>query len=429
MKEKQVNYKLRSAREQKHWSMEAAAAAVGVAKTTYLRWENGEQRPHGSTLELLCRAFGMTDDALGYPRAGELLPSVVTLTADQVALLLSILGDGPMTFDPSKRETILRLLTMAGTAAVAPQLFTNSEAWARLATGRPADMNQASIKHFDQLLGTCWEMSNTGELGVADQVLSQFLPRLVTLAPYQAPVAALASSGLQLKSILAAHSLKLSEKVALCGQAVEHARGADDPNVLVAGLAQQAVAYRYAGQIDTAHQTYQEALRYTPHLAPLLRSRVYAESASILATYGRGREAQFYLEMAYESFPAAPADDPSYLYADCPYAVLVLYEGQAYLDLDRPDTAWASFEKLQGPASAETPERIRLEVVNHQGRAAIALGDLEKYAWCLETGLTGAQRLGSQKRFDEAVSIYRQDLPAAWKHEAKITTLAERFQL
>jgi len=68
MREKQINYKLRAVREQRHWSMEAAAAAVGVSKTTFLRWENGEQEPHGSTLDMLCRAFGRSDEDLGYPR-------------------------------------------------------------------------------------------------------------------------------------------------------------------------------------------------------------------------------------------------------------------------------------------------------------------------------------------------------------------------
>ena len=60
------NQKLRKARQQKRWSIEKAAERVGVSGLTFSRWEHGTQQPHPSTLDLLCKAFGMSPGELGY---------------------------------------------------------------------------------------------------------------------------------------------------------------------------------------------------------------------------------------------------------------------------------------------------------------------------------------------------------------------------
>ncbi len=60
------NFKLRTAREKRHWSMEAAADKIGVSKTTIARWEHGEQRPRGTSLDLVCTTFGMSAEELGF---------------------------------------------------------------------------------------------------------------------------------------------------------------------------------------------------------------------------------------------------------------------------------------------------------------------------------------------------------------------------
>ena len=61
-----INHALRAARTTKHWSMQAASERVGVDRVTYSRWERGEQTPHLTTLDLLCRAFEMSPEALGF---------------------------------------------------------------------------------------------------------------------------------------------------------------------------------------------------------------------------------------------------------------------------------------------------------------------------------------------------------------------------
>jgi len=60
------NQKLRKARQQKRWSIEKAAEKVGVSWLTFSRWEHGTQRPRPATLDMLCTAFGMSPEELGY---------------------------------------------------------------------------------------------------------------------------------------------------------------------------------------------------------------------------------------------------------------------------------------------------------------------------------------------------------------------------
>lgn len=113
-----------------------------------------------------------------------------------------------------------------------------------------------------------------------------------------------------------------------------------------------------------------------------------------------------------------------------------LYEGLAYLSQGKGDKAFATFggKLFEGrltryQSTSVLPERIRLEITNYQGQAAILSNNLEEYTRCLEEGITGAVALKSQKRFHEAVTIFRQEVPSKWRNEPQIKGLAERFQL
>jgi transcriptional regulator with XRE-family HTH domain len=45
-----MNEKLRNARNDRRWTVSQAAERVGISRTTYIRWEQGTQIPHDSTL-------------------------------------------------------------------------------------------------------------------------------------------------------------------------------------------------------------------------------------------------------------------------------------------------------------------------------------------------------------------------------------------
>jgi len=226
------------------------------------------------------------EEAEGRPQSSLIL----TLTREQAAMLSAFLkGDHRM--DQKKRRTLSAILTALGTATIAPQALADSEAWERLIMGKPADIDSATLSHFEGLADACAGLSNKNQLDTAEQILSGFLPRLIHQAPYHSRIASLASRCVQLESILLAHRLKISDKITLCQQAVGLAKQATETNVLVASLLELGVAYQYKEKLGEALQTYQEALFYCHAASPILQARTYAETGAALAKCKRSKEA------------------------------------------------------------------------------------------------------------------------------------------
>ncbi len=60
-----MNERLRQERKSRHWSVDEAARHIGVSRLTYMRWEQGTQTPHGSSLRMACEAFDLSAEQLG----------------------------------------------------------------------------------------------------------------------------------------------------------------------------------------------------------------------------------------------------------------------------------------------------------------------------------------------------------------------------
>jgi transcriptional regulator with XRE-family HTH domain/tetratricopeptide (TPR) repeat protein len=432
-----MNRKLRDVRIQKGWSQQDAAHAVNVALRTYQRWEHEQHIPNFASRRLLRDAFEASDEELGFgpvveddqqttTNRGE---QIIQLTGEQAAILKLVLEESDMTqFDPSRRETLRQLMAALGMAASEAGGIMNPEPWERLAANSTPSLDMDTFFHFYNLIERCWGLINSRDMFVANQVLSSFLPKMIQVAPFQRDAAILAAHGLRLQSLLQAHTLRVKEMLPLCLQSVEYARLADDANTLSASLSGLAVAYKYAGRLDDSFRTYQEALMYSNQASPLLRTRVYAGAASAFAQRGRGREADFYLDLAYEEFPDRPQDDPNFLSADNGVYMLAYYKGISYLAINRAEEAYKAFESYKQHSSGTViPERNRLEILNHQGRAAIMVNDLERYVFCLEAGVSGAIALKSKKRFDEAVTIFQQGVPKQWRIEPQVRRVVEQY--
>src|SRR5215472_15487215 len=61
-----INERLRKARKERRWTIEEACARIGVSRTTYIRWEQGTQKPQDLLLTWACKAFNMTAEQLGF---------------------------------------------------------------------------------------------------------------------------------------------------------------------------------------------------------------------------------------------------------------------------------------------------------------------------------------------------------------------------
>ena len=343
-------------------------------------------------------------------------------------------------FDRQRRAAMLRLLSAASMLTALPQALTDPELWERLSASidKPSSMDTAALEHFETLASTCWEFCNAGQFQVAEQVLPGFLLNLLELAPYHPKVAKIAAQSLKLQSIVIAHRLKLDYKVTLCEQAVAYARQSNDYITLVTSLIELTVAYRYTRQYENVLRAAQEALYYSHKASPLLQSHTYIVMAEALSRCGRGRETSSYIQLAYETFPNYPEHDPLLhaILAGPNVLTMSLYEGLTYINICDGKRAIDVFDgklfggRLNTYRSANTlPDRIRLEILNHQGQAAILSNDLEEYAHYLEEGIVGAVILKSQKRLDEALTTFRQEMPPAWRNERQIKDIVERFHL
>ncbi len=406
-----INQRLLTARKRMHWSQKKAADACKVDLQTFFRWEHGEQLPHGYNLEQLCDVFQASATDLGY-------------APDEI-----LIEEGEPTMDPSRRNALKTFAAVTSIAITGPLSLVDPEPWDRLAFANAKPIGQETILHFKTLLDTCRSLTNGIEMRVAENLLSQLLPRFIELAPHQPEMQSLTAQGLHLSSIIAAHHLNLEEKVLLCQQAVNYARQANIPTILAASLLELAVAFQYNNNPAQALQTYQEALLYSDQMSPVLQARTYAETGFALAKHGRKQEALFYVGLAYDTLPDHPELDPNFALSDfCTQGTLSLYSGLIHLEREKPHDAWNGFEKFKSYSTTLVPERIRLEIVNHQGRAALLAKNLDAYAACLNDGLAGAIVLKSQKRYNEALT-FMQQVPSTWLREPQIRHITEQFAL
>ena len=340
----------------------------------------------------------------------------------------ALLGMNHMaSFEETRRRLLKQLVGLASFALPLPPFVDKIEM--HIASHEHRLDSQTCVA-LHQLIETCWQLCNAGRMFLAEQTLSGFLPTLIDRAAFQAEAAKLASQGLRLKSILCAHRLEISQMIPLCQQSVAYAQIGGDPNVLSAAMNGLAVAFKYNHHYTQAFEAYEAALLMSEQATPLLRSRVSAGAAATFALRGQKQEAFHLIDLAYKQFPTHPENDPFFFSADNGLFMLASYEGLLYLALDQPNNAFQAFECSQKHADTPSiPERNRLEILNHQGKAAILSNDVEQYAFCLEEGVKGALRIQSQKRLDEALTIFQGQMPRAWLTEATMKQVLEKLPL
>jgi DNA-binding SARP family transcriptional activator len=365
-----------------------------------------------------------------------------SLSPEQMELLLALgRGDSTMLSDPSKRDALQRIaalvLAASGSSITGSFATLDLEPWDRLFMAQRASspstiLNAATLEYFKQLLTTSWQLCDGNQLDTAEGVLAGFLPKLLSLPIQEPDTAFLISHGLRLHSVLAHHHLRLIDKVHLCEKSVSYARQAGNMNTLATALLELVWAYKYAQQPEKCSAPLQELLAISLQVSPLVRSRIYSRYAVVLAESGRMREAEFYIGLAEEVLPDNPVSDPGFALTDSSVFFFSYCAGLVCIHTGSITKAFEAFEYYKQHPSALSvpfPERNRLEIANGQSRAAILDNDAERYADLLENVLVGSVRIRSQKRFDEALVLFREDMPAAWLSIDRIKQLVEQYGL
>lgn len=463
------NIKLEAARLQRRWSVELASNKVGISVNTFNRWERGLQIPQLETLDLLCKAFEMLPEELGFEhvisakRRGKLPKTAECSFAIQnenvqpisgVKSLITAFVDRPTPSQPKtlKREDV--------SIHVEPGRDRAEEMHRELSTknsgeeisrrqamtfliSTPATIfrltpdRQSTLLHSEEILALskvniplCWKLYFEGGFTELEQVLPGYLAQLSALARsasrYSQQAAGLASQGHQLAYLLALQSQDFGTALKHTHNAAQYGEQAADVNLQVTAIVRQAYIYFCLKRSAQRLHTYEEALHLGNACSPLIQGYLYAGLAEAYANRKEKDTALKMLQRAHAIFPEHPEDDPHFAYTHFRRLTLYNLEGLVHLHLDQARQAWSSFDKVdQALAQAIVPHRV--EVTVYQAATALKLDNLEQSCHLLTLAVEAAVKLGSHLRYQEASRVYDQ-MQERWPREQQVKTLQELFR-
>jgi hypothetical protein len=326
--------------------------------------------------------------------------------------------------DVSRRQALMTLgalpMAMPGARLAAPAFDTGDD----LFLSRCA----ASIT-------ACWHLLKGSDLAGVEQLLTGYLLPLeaAALRPsrHRRAAATLAAQAHRVCGIISLHRNQLRVREQHCQRALLLAEIACDPSGHAAALISLASTYFYAGEPEAAAGVYEQVFQHGSALPQLQRCRVHAELSVVYGQLGREQESVRANAQAEALYPERPEQDPSFLYAEFTPASLTLERGLGFVALAErfPGRGYerqaARIFQLGTAPDLATPDRIRLEIVNHQARTAVLHSDLDAFEAFMHQGLDGVTLLASRQRIREMRTTLRH-ARARWPAERRITMLGER---
>ena len=288
-----------------------------------------------------------------------------------------------------------------------------------------------ALVQFAALTDTCRRLSEGNELQTAEYILWAYLPRVETIAKFsfgdQQAAASIASQGYLLAASLAGHRNDLQARHHYSEQALLYGKLAEDRNLQIAALRQLSITFDYLEKPDKVLFIYQQAFPYIAEISPLLRACIYAGVSGAYAQFMKKSEAQHFMKLAYEHFPAYPEREPGFLHTICRYSTLVFFDGLNYLNLNQPHEAEKVLAQIDGlHPSIQIPERVRIEALNYQIEVFIALKAVKLACTYLEAAVQASLAIGSKKRLQEAFALF-QKMKELWPDETRIRELTDLF--
>ena len=287
-------------------------------------------------------------------------------------------------------------------------------------------------------LTACWHLLRGSDLRTVEQMLSSYLLPLEEAAQqqsrYQQGAALLASQAHRICGIVALHRDQLRVRELHGKRALHYATVADDASSQASALISLGSTYFYNSDPAQAARVYERALSLEAGIPPLQQSRVHAELSVVYGQLRREQEAIRSAGLAGELYPDYPEQDRSFLYADFTPASFTLEQGLAYLALAEQFPGRGYQHKAAGifgqidRATAAAPDRIRLEIINHQAATAVLVNDLDGFETYMARALDGAVLLASRQRQREIRTAW-QRATAAWPREPRLKALSDRLTL
>jgi tetratricopeptide (TPR) repeat protein len=330
----------------------------------------------------------------------------------------------------SRRQALMTLAALPA-ALVGPVPMTQM-------TLPSADGPELFLARCAASLASCWHLLRGSDLPGVEQLLSAYLLPLEAAARqrsrYQPAAARLATQAQRICGILALHRNQLPVREHYCRRALQYASIASDASSHASALISLASTYFYASDPLQAAAVYEQAFSHGAALPALQRSRVHAELAVVYGQLGREQDAIRAVGQAEELYPDDPQEDPSFLFAEFTPASLTLERGLAYVALAEqfPGRGYQqNAAGIFGQAQADqtgSPDRIRFEIVNHQAKTAVLLGDLDAFETHMMCGRDGASQLGSRQRLKEVQMIWDRAV-SRWPGEQRLKDLGDSLLL
>lgn len=472
----EANEKLRIARKQRNWSQEQAAAAIGIDRKTYIRWETGQNSPQPGTLDLACKAFKLSAEELGfssispapegkekdlplstsaYPQDGykhDVSGSI--LLAQKIGQIIRIVSsqneqispcnaiqaivhgelemlDKSIPQNPQDEYKISRRQALITVAAL-PTTLLFWQAGNLVADPNPVEF----LPQCAASITACWHLLKGDGLAAVEHILPKFVPTLTNMAlypsVYQQEAAFLGAQANILQAKLAMHRLDPAGRERYSRAAVKCGRLSGNNLVTAAALAYLGYTYSFCyrpKRPEQAIDVFLEGLEVLGNNESLIRSDIAMGLAEAYAQCKEEKKALHYITLAQDAFPIYPENDASFIYASCGLNTLYQWEGKMYLELAESyenrgyqQRAWDAVTRSVDVQSIS--ELSTTETIIYQANAARLLGDLHTYVSCLRDGAQMAIVLGSQKRYVEAYEAYEKT-PEEWRIEPQIKLLTK----
>ncbi len=251
---------------------------------------------------------------------------------------------------------------------------------------------------------------------------------------YQRAAARLASQAHRICGIVALHRNQLRVREHHCKRALYYATVASDTSSQASALISLASTYFYSSDPAQAAVIYEQASDLEADMPPLQRSRVYAELSVVYGQLRREQDAIRSARLAEQLYPDYPEQDRSFLYAEFTPASLTLEHGLAYVALadqypgrGYQNKAADTFARIEQMTSA-VPDRIRLEIINHQATTAVLLNDLDAFETYISRAFAGVVLLPSKQRQREIRTAWHR-AAETWPRERRLKALSEGLKL
>jgi transcriptional regulator with XRE-family HTH domain len=447
----------------RHWTLEEAAARIGVNPNTLYKWEAGKVTPRFYNIQKLCEVYEASAWELGL----DMVPDVVTSQALTTEEALSRLMQTDLTlrllvivFEPHRvscqhlqrlQERIRHIMEEG--PAIGNDLISRREALHRLALLPFATLQLNALgaslsRPIEEILtqcaagiAACWHLSKSAEgtdLDLAFRCVSGYLPTLKAIvkdsSQHRKAAATLAGQCALLQTMLGFHLQGIKEARHHAQEAVSYSREAQDIPLLISALDYTAWMHSYAKLDQEALHTVEQAiplLKQKPHATSLpshLCGGIYSTLAVMQAK--NGRETTDSLGLAAEAL-FAPLDEPRFVYmVDHTASVIIRNGALVHYYHGRPDVALTSLNQLIDPetlfSKMSMPERIRIEALNDMARAVLKseTKDMERVIHYWKAALAGAMKLHSEQRLSEVLVTY-EIMQSLWPREKRITELRD----